>query len=110
MKILLIDSPSSLLDAMDPPRVFMPLGLLSLGAVLENEGYQVRMYDPKLSASYIRSGDHYYLGDPPPVIRQKIREYSPDVIGISMLFSRDFDNALMIARAAKEVGKPESAE
>lgn len=103
MKILIIDTPSSLSDKADPPRSFLPLGPISLASALEQAGHDVEIYDPKISATLSRKGDHYYFGDEPESIRRRIRARRPDVVGISNLFSRDAGNALMIADQVKEV-------
>ncbi len=103
MKILIIDTPSSLSDRADPPRAFLPLGPVSMASALEQAGHDVEIYDPKIGAALIRKGDHYYFGDEPESISRKIRERKPDMVGISNLFSRDAGNALMIADQVKKV-------
>ena len=68
--------------------VFPPLGIASLGAVLEREGHEVRLIDDSI--------------DPDEVIREGI-EWS-DVVGVSALTS-NARRACEIGRWAKERGK-----
>jgi radical SAM superfamily enzyme YgiQ (UPF0313 family) len=101
MKILLIDTPSNILDRSDPARVFVPLGPLCLAAVLREKGHDVQVYDPKLSATLVPYRGHFYLGDDIGVIESTVRRAAPDAVCVSTLFTRDRDNGLMIAEAAK---------
>ncbi|MBI4581049.1 MAG: cobalamin B12-binding domain-containing protein [Planctomycetes bacterium] len=99
-----------------PPMVFsrfqsrqtamFPLGLGYIAAVLDRDGYDVSLVDCP-SEGYQTSidigKDREVYGLSMAEIRQRILEYRPDAIGLSVLFSTLENRALMIARMAKEI-------
>ncbi|MFH1450566.1 MAG: cobalamin-dependent protein, partial [archaeon] len=81
-----------------------PMGLACMAAVLEKQGYEVKIIDAsaenfnhieKLNENMIR------IGMPMEDLKNKIAEYSPDFIGVSCLFSAQFKTMLEICRIAK---------
>lgn len=101
-KVLLIRPPLQIEPSESKTLVF-PLGLAYLGAVLEKE-YQVKLLD-SLAEGFqeeIRSDRGITYGLKPQQIREKIEEFSPDVIGISCLFSAQHSSFLKVAAVAKE--------
>ncbi len=99
-----------------PPMVFsrfqsrqtamFPLGLGYIAAVLDRGGYDVSIVDcPSEGYNTIidigKERDVYGLTM--DEIRQRIIDYKPQAIGLSVLFSTLENRALMIARAAKEI-------
>lgn len=82
-----------------------PLGLLYLAAFLRDD-YEVKILDATLEGYYQeRSVDkriiQFGLGH--AEIKRRIREFSPEVVGISCLFSSQFPAVSEICRTAKEV-------
>lgn len=101
--ILLIDTPFNIAGPNDPPRIYLPIGILYLATVLKKQGYPVRIYDPKVSVKKNYNNGIYYVGDNFDRIEEKIKEVSPDFLGVSNLFSKDMNNAIEICKRAKKV-------
>ncbi len=78
MKILLIQS---WLGRSNDLRIY-PIGLSYLATVLEDRGYEIQLYDPNTA------------DQPLEATARVVREYAPDVVGISL---RNLDNQLRIA-------------
>lgn len=105
MKILLIDPPTIHLKGSDNPRAYFPLGLLSIAGVLKRENYNVEIYDTKVSGNIYINSNIIHFGDNWNIVDRRIREYNPDIVGISNLFSSQWTNALKIAQITKEIDK-----
>ncbi|MDD5680541.1 MAG: cobalamin-dependent protein [Candidatus Omnitrophica bacterium] len=106
MKILLVQPPVTIPNT-ETRRCHPPLGVAYLAAVLKDdfetkaldciaEGFQC---EKALDGSYIRHG----LSDDD--IKRHISEFSPDVIGVSCLFSSQKKNAYHICAIGKELNK-----
>ncbi len=104
MKILLVQPPFTILRT-ESKKCHPPLGLAYLAASLKDnfevkvldaavEGYQRHEY---LGKDYLRYG--LAFAD----IGQKIREFSPDVVGVSCLFSSQIENVYDIFKIAKKI-------
>lgn len=78
MKILLIQS---WLGRSDDLRIY-PLGLSYLATVLEDKGYELKLFDPNTAERPLEDTSRV------------VREYAPDLVGISL---RNLDNQLRIA-------------
>lgn len=108
MRILLINPPNSIpLKWNFPLTVFQPLGLAYIAAVLEKEGYKVKILDA-LALGWqnerIENG-LLKIGLTPSEIEKEIKNYRPDVVGISFLFSSQEKEALMAAELVKKIDK-----
>lgn len=90
MKILLIQPPPREIKREDI--VVPPLGIAYLAAVLENKGYKVSIVD-----AFAEMLDMYEL-------EEKIKAFSPDVVGITGM-TPVIDNAFRAAKAAKKHAK-----
>ena len=106
-RILLVRPPVTIVKNLEPKNLAVPLGLAYLAAVLEND-YEVKILDSiadgfeeelRLSGDFVRFGLSFEK------IQEEIRAFSPDVVGISCLFSVQFANALEVCRIAKNVDK-----
>jgi phosphonoacetaldehyde methylase len=102
-KFLLLDVPSMLKDLADPARAFLPIGPLYMGTVLKQAGWDVVIYDPKISAKLTPSQGAYYFGDSLDEIAARVVAEKPDVVSISCLFTRDSDLAKDMARVVGQV-------
>lgn len=94
-RVLLL-SPGAVLFKGDLPRCTYPLGLGYLGAVLERAEYEVRLVDCLAEGYYTSSavdenGDFIRYGLTAQQIRAILREYAPDVVGVSSIFSNQSD-------------------
>lgn len=83
-----------------------PLGIAYVGAVIEKDGYNVKIIDApiegfkqeiKIDKRRIRYGLSYEQ------IKDNIREFNPDIVGISCHSTNQFGNSLEVCRIAKEV-------
>lgn len=104
-RVLLIRPPATIVKSVEPKSLAIPLGLAYLGAALEGN-YDVKILDAMAEGFEeelsLNDGTLRY-GLSSDKIRDKIREFSPDVVGISCLFSVQFANALEVCRIIKKV-------
>lgn len=105
MKILLIDTPFNIACKNDPPRVYLSQAQLFLATSLQKNGFQVSIYDPKVSCkkNFNKELGVFYVGDSFDEIEERVRQEKPDMVGITNLFSKDFNNAVEIALRVKKV-------
>jgi len=78
-----------------------PLGLAYIASNLIKEGFNVSILDCYLEGrtQSIQLDDELYrIGLSDEEINQRIKEFSPDVVGISIPFSTQFDSALDLAK------------
>lgn len=126
MKVLLMNPPVE--DFFYTPQRAYPLGLLSLGAVLRQGGmtveilncledytkksqslppclaYLKRYYKPNLSP--FRLFSHFYrFGLDEASIIARVKDFSPQVVGISCNFSAYLDSSFRIARLIKAIDR-----
>ena len=105
MKVLLIMPPfTQSMKAMK--RCIVPLGLAYIAAVLEENGIVTKILDCMVEGYYndVRENDNritYGLSD--SEIKERIKEYSPDFVGVSCLMSAQAHNAHRMCSLAKEV-------
>ncbi len=83
-----------------------PLGLAHIAAVLEKK-YEVKIIDAVIEGyeSEIRVGEKIRYGLSFAAIKERIEEFSPDIVGVSCSFSALSRNAHEILRIAKEVDR-----
>lgn len=89
----------------DVRRCVTPLGLAYLGGYLEKEGYKVKILDIANEGYYNVeiNGDFVTYGLNDGEIRKKIREFQPDVVGVSCIFSAQAENAKHALKLVKEI-------
>jgi len=106
MKICLINPPQILKKQYGKPYVFQPLGILYIAAVLEKK-YEVEVIDATAEGwrNATEIGDTYYLGLSPDVLKKRIKESKPDVVGISVTFSVNAGSAFKVASLVKSIDK-----
>jgi magnesium-protoporphyrin IX monomethyl ester (oxidative) cyclase len=106
MKVLLVQPPFTILKT-EEKACHPPLGLAYIAASLKKE-HQVIILDA-LAEGYEQErdlkGDFLAYGLGFEVIKQRIKDYSPDIIGVSSLFSTQFANVQKICQIAKEVNQ-----
>ena len=106
MKILLVNPPEAHYGKTPGPSCGIPLGIAYIAAVLKKSGYTVKILDflvcKEFSVAPTGDGGIAY-GAPWPVIRQKIAGENPDIVGISNAFTTQFENAVRMADAVKEI-------
>ena len=109
-KILLVDPPRTAPEEnlkRTRPTVQSPLGILYVAAVLEKNGYEVKILDAVIEAEnpavpvVIEKGvARFGLND--KEIESYIREFAPDVIGVSCVLSVKYNDARNICKIAKK--------
>jgi len=108
MKILLVSPPFTVhSEDVSMPSKHTLLGLGYLAAVLEKEGYNVKILDCYPNSSCMvkinRNFTKYGLSD--ELILKKIAEYNPDVVGVSCMYTSYFRDAHNIAKLCKQFDK-----
>ena len=108
MKVLLIRPPYSADTRSLAKLAEFPLGLAYIAAVLEKEGHEVAVIDALIEGfgRELRLGRHiirYGLSD--DELKKRIKEFSPDLVGVSCLFSTQSDNAHNVCKIVKEIDK-----
>ena len=89
-------------------RVQPPLGLCCIAAGIRQEGYKnILIYDTLIEdyndVRKLDSGDDMITyGSSDEKIEQKMREFKPDIVGVSALFSSQVSQAYAVARAVKK--------
>jgi len=89
-------------------RIQPPLGLMIAAAVMIRNGHIVKIHDTALQGwdnRTVLNSNIVMIGQSDDDIRGIIENFSPDIIGISALFSNLMDSTHQIASIAKEVNK-----
>ena len=107
-KVLLI-SPN-LISKGGENRVQPSLGLMIIGQMLLDDGHVVKIHDTALEGWKNKNiinpkNNSITIGQSDKEIKKFISDFSPDIVGISVLFSNFLEGAHCIARLAKEVDK-----
>ena len=104
MRVLLVWPPTTIYgDDPSVPPVVQPLGLAYLAAWLEKDGHEVSILDGRGSRddkTQIGSSIRYGLSD--EKILREIDDYSPDIIGISNMWTAYSGDPHRIAKSIKE--------
>jgi len=108
MKVLLVRPPYSADTRSLAKLADFPLGLAYICAVLEKEGHQLAVIDALIEGfdNESRLGNHlirYGLSD--DELKKRIQDFSPDIVGVSCLFSTQADNAHNTCKIVKEINK-----
>ena len=104
MKKVLLISPANTIPTDSIRRLSTPLGLMYMAAVLEKD-YNVKIIDSACEGYYNHTTDGDYLtyGLSDQDLKKQIADFSPDVIGVSCMFSAMEKNSLHVCGLAKEV-------
>jgi anaerobic magnesium-protoporphyrin IX monomethyl ester cyclase len=91
-------------------RIQPSLGLMLIAPVLENNGFEVKIYDSALNgwsnrSSIDKKNKIVLIGDSDEKIKEEISNFSPDIVGISVLFSNLLESARNVARIVKKINK-----
>ncbi len=103
-KILLIN-PANTMPQDSVRRLATPLGLLYIGAVLKNSGYDVEILDSTCGGYYNTKVQEGYItyGLSDEQIIQRIKDAKPDMVGITSMFSAHQKNAIHHCELVKSV-------
>jgi len=105
MKVLLINPSVTIFPGGTNPRVFMPLGLLSIAAQLEKNGHEVIVFDSLLKAIFFHHDGDKYFGTPWDDIVTYVQKINPDIVGIPVMFSSQSPNSKKLAKLVKNINK-----
>jgi radical SAM superfamily enzyme YgiQ (UPF0313 family) len=106
-RIMLIN-PSNSMPGDSVRRIATPLGLLHIGTVLKQRGYDVCILDSPCEGYFNltkEEGGYVKYGLSDAEVVGRIREYMPDMVGISSMFSARQRNAIHHLRLVKSVDK-----
>lgn len=89
-------------------RIQPSLGLMSIGQVLINHGHVVKIYDTALegwSQKRDLGNNKVSIGQSDEEIEATIKEFNPDIVGVSILFSNLNYSGHNVARIIKKIDK-----
>ncbi|MBU0628870.1 MAG: B12-binding domain-containing radical SAM protein [Nanoarchaeota archaeon] len=103
-KILLV-SPRYTLFKDDVRRCVAPIGLAYLAAFLEKDGYEVKILDAAAEGydNVKIHGEFLTYGLDDEEIRKKIIEFNPDVVGVSCIFSTQYENVKKVLKLVDDI-------
>jgi len=86
--------------------VSIPLGILYVAASIRKEGlpWDLKVYDSRLGAKRYTDAENFEMfGDTWETVEKEIRDYQPDVVGISNMFSVQISAAIKVAEICKKI-------
>jgi radical SAM superfamily enzyme YgiQ (UPF0313 family) len=86
------------------PVISLPVGLLSIAAVLEQAGVPVSIYDAQVNrmTPVVEESGALLMGDNWQVVEEKLGSDVYDVVGISCGFSAQLPSAMRLARIVRK--------
>lgn len=104
LNILLIRPPATFYPGAVRPLISLPVGLLSMAALLERNSFQVSVYDAQLNVAnpVTRVGSTIVMGASWDAVEANLRSSAADIIGISCRFSSQLSNTLTTAALARK--------
>jgi magnesium-protoporphyrin IX monomethyl ester (oxidative) cyclase len=106
MNILLLETSRTYSERSKGVRLSLPLGPLYLAAVLEGEGHGVSILDCKIAKkTRIKeiSKNEVHHGLDNDDFKSLIKKEDPDIVGVSAMFTAQFDNYLEATKLIKQV-------
>jgi len=105
MRICLVNSPSILPQALGAIEIYQPLGLAYIATVLEKEGFEVKILDALALGwrNIHKIRDKMRVGLELEDIMNYVKDYSPDIVGITIPFSSQARSAFEVAEACKKL-------
>lgn len=103
-RILLVNPPNSILKD-SARRISEPLGLLYMGTKLKKEGFDVCVYDMACEGydNCVYEGDRVTYGSSMDDLRAKISDFSPDLVGVTCMYTTREKNTLDVCSVIKEL-------
>jgi radical SAM superfamily enzyme YgiQ (UPF0313 family) len=103
MRFLLIRPPYLDLQTLGQLRVGVPVGPLSVAASLEKAGHIVVFFDSLIYND--KTNDPNHFGASFERIEQFVREFKPDIVGVTNLFSTQMAKAFAVTELIKKIDK-----
>lgn len=102
-RVLLVNPPNSMLKD-STRRISEPLGLLYVGAALKRAGHDVAIFDMPCEGfdNCVLERDRVTYGSSVEELRLKIGQYTPDIVGVTCMFTSREKNALEICAAVRK--------
>lgn len=101
MRVMFIRPPYTDYDSLEPLRVGIPLGTLSVAACIEQRGHEVKIFDSLIYND--STADPMHFGASWERIEHEIKAYNPDVIGITNLFSSQIEKVFQLPKLIKKI-------
>lgn len=98
MKVMFVRPPETYIK---DPRVGIPIGTLSIAAVLERAGHEVNVFDSLLCRDEEDNSLHF--GASWSRVESEIKIFSPDIVGIVGMFSTQAPNAISLIKLVKGI-------
>ena len=92
-RVMLLNPPNIVWKGKDRKRVDLPIGLAYLASVLQMEKFDVLGIDTLLEGfdeEHEATDGRCRFGLSDEQIRQRIRDFKPDAVGVSSMFSKSF--------------------
>lgn len=102
-KILLLHPPRTLPSLDNIPCIQEPLGILSIAAYLRDNGYDVNVLDFRAFDRVTEAGDFRTYGADHKEMREHLKKYKPDLIGVSCLTIADEFDLFETCKIAKGI-------
>lgn len=104
VKILLINPPQTFFPSSQSVVAGLPLGIMYIAGILEENGYNVEILDALISDfPSRREGDVKQYGMPWEKIKEAVKRKKPDIVGITCPFTAQVDNGIKVSEIVKEV-------
>lgn len=104
MKVLLINPPQTFYPGSDQPAGNLPLGLMYIAAVLEQNGYKTEILDAFMTDdAFVKNGKTLRVGMSYEQIKAQISSRKPDIVGIAGPFTCQIEHSLKVSSITKEV-------
>jgi len=99
MKVLLLRPPQLDVNYLPSTAVGIPLGMISVAAQIRKDGHTVAVFDSLLYPE--KTNDKTHFGASFHTIGKAVRDFAPDVIGVTNLFSTQMAKALRLTEFIK---------
>lgn len=105
-KVLLINPPNTLPED-SLRRIFEPIGLLYIAALLKKNGFEVSVFDMACEGydNCVLKDGYVTYGSSPEELRKKIFKINPDIIGISCAFTARQKDTFNVCKTIRQINK-----
>ena len=103
VKVMLINPPQKYFNQSLGFNVYFPLGLLSVASMVRDM-CSVKIFDCLITDFEIKKTEDFTLyGTPFNKVKEAIEDFNPDVVGITIPFSSQSENAKKISRICRDI-------
>ena len=102
-KVMLINPPQKIYKHAWNSGLYFPVGLLYVAAVIRDK-CNLKILDCMIDDFEIQKFDNYELqGTPDKKICKYIKDFNPDIVGISVPFTAQSENAINVCNIVKDI-------